>query len=367
MKKNALCIQFRSRAENFVALCFLLILLIPGTPLLWHNGIRQFAAEPAPQSVSDSKVASLMARYGQFKTWFESSFSYRMTLVHCHARFKRDLLGVSPSNRVAFGDSDWLFYTAENEVPCSRHALYSKDQLARVTSTIKSNSEYCRQRGIHYIFFVAPDKHTIYPEYLPDNLRPRLSLSRLDQLMDSLKSNTDVDVIDLRPTLLEGKSHKRLYYLTDTHWNPTGAFIAYQSIISYMNQWYPKLSPVPISKCKSKHVTFSGDLASFTGLQLKEQVQTIQEIHESTRFKAANGADVKSPRTRIDELRSINSDAHIGKLVMFRDSFATETIPHLAGHFRQGVYIWSRYDANVIDKEKPDVVIEEVVERDLML
>jgi alginate O-acetyltransferase complex protein AlgJ len=50
--------------------------------------------------------------------------------------------------------------------------------------------------------------------------------------------------------------------------------------------------------------------------------------------------------------------------VMFRDSFATYLIPFLGYHFQRSVYIWQRpWDLALIEREKPDVVIDEMLER----
>jgi hypothetical protein len=57
---------------------------------------------------------------------------------------------------------------------------------------------------------------------------------------------------------------------------------------------------------------------------------------------------------------------------MYRDSFSTILMPLLSEHFRRIVYIWNAnyksawgcdFDPEIIEKEKPDVFIEEFVER----
>jgi hypothetical protein len=54
-------------------------------------------------------------------------------------------------------------------------------------------------------------------------------------------------------------------------------------------------------------------------------------------------------------------------LVMFRDSFGTALGDLLSRHFRKAVYVTSDlFDRDLIDRERPDVVIVEMVERALM-
>ena len=51
---------------------------------------------------------------------------------------------------------------------------------------------------------------------------------------------------------------------------------------------------------------------------------------------------------------------------MFRDSFASRLVPFLSEHFSRAVYLWQNdFDAEVIEQEHPDVVIQEIVSRHL--
>ena len=89
--------------------------------------------------------------------------------------------------------------------------------------------------GIPYLFVVAPSKHDVYPEFMPDRLNRVRDDSRLDQLMAYIEAffpAPPVDILDLRPTLAEArKSGVRLFHKTDTHWNDRGAWAAYRKAI----------------------------------------------------------------------------------------------------------------------------------------
>ena len=52
---------------------------------------------------------------------------------------------------------------------------------------------------------------------------------------------------------------------------------------------------------------------------------------------------------------------------MFRDSFATWLIPLLSENFSRVLYSWQyTFDSELVEREHPDVVIQEMVERALM-
>ena len=59
------------------------------------------------------------------------------------------------------------------------------------------------------------------------------------------------------------------------------------------------------------------------------------------------------------------------RAVVFRDSFFETIIPFIAEDFNQIIYIWKPYDhaimKELIAQQKPQIVIEEMVERSLIL
>jgi alginate O-acetyltransferase complex protein AlgJ len=55
------------------------------------------------------------------------------------------------------------------------------------------------------------------------------------------------------------------------------------------------------------------------------------------------------------------------RAVMFRDSFCIGMMPLLSDHFRRIVYCWQYiFDYELVERERPDVVIQEFVERVIM-
>jgi len=60
---------------------------------------------------------------------------------------------------------------------------------------------------------------------------------------------------------------------------------------------------------------------------------------------------------------TLNENAS-GKAIVFHDSFACSWYPYLGQDFREVVYIWHYdWDRLLIEQEKPDVVIDEILER----
>ena len=54
------------------------------------------------------------------------------------------------------------------------------------------------------------------------------------------------------------------------------------------------------------------------------------------------------------------------RAVVFRDSFASRLVPFLSEHFSRAVYLWQNdFDPEIVLRERPDVVIQEIAGRHL--
>src|SRR5471032_1208221 len=88
---------------------------------------------------------------------------------------------------------------------------FRDSELEAWRDLLQGRHDWLAQRGIRYLFVIPPDKHTIYPEHLPDWLvtaaRPP---QRLDQFIQYMKAHSDVPVLDLRQTLLDAKKDVRV-------------------------------------------------------------------------------------------------------------------------------------------------------------
>ena len=152
-----------------------------------------------------------------------------------------------PAPEVILGTDGWLYYIGPaGERLLDRHVRgrdpFSQDELDRWRQFLVERTRRFRSLGARYVLVIAPNKESIYPEYLPPWIGPRVGPTRLDQLMSSLKSATDLTVIDLRGAVLADKSASILYYKTDTHWNTRGAYVAYREIMRVLAREFPALA-----------------------------------------------------------------------------------------------------------------------------
>ncbi len=300
--------------------------------------------------------------------WFEDHFGFRARLIRYYSASRLFVLGVSSSTAVLKGREGWLYYADDSglEDYVSQDPLMPADVAAWREALVRAH-DWLRARQIGYVFTVAPDKPVIYPEYFPASVHAVSSRTRTDQVLEAL-AETPVTSVDLRPALLAAKSGERIYFMTDSHWNDRGAFVAYRQIIEAVRRQVPTSPPWNRDDFRSVEVETPGrDLARLLGLArvLREIDLRLVPSHPR-RARVVDPPNTTDPMAEVGRLVTEIDDPRLPRAVIFRDSFASRLAPFLSEHFSRAVYLWQNdFDAQAVLDEKPDVVIEEIVGRHL--
>jgi alginate O-acetyltransferase complex protein AlgJ len=307
---------------------------------------------------------SILSFPRRFERYWNDSFAFRWYLIRWHSITKLTL-GISPSPKALVGQNGYLFYAAEQSVDYFRAVKpFTTHELEQWRAELANRQSWLADRGIRYLVVVAPNKETIYPEFMPPALRPVRSETRLDQLLKELSAHSSVEVVDLRRALRRAKETQRVYHQTDTHWNDAGATVAYGEILARLHPWFPQLNAEPLPGSPSVRTTTGGDLARILALEDRFAEDRIDFVPSLPRRAHRVG---ENPGGSDDIVVLECSTCSGPRVVMNQDSFNTNLAPLLAEHFSRIVLVdGTRLDRALIEKEKPAVVIQEFVERALM-
>lgn len=360
--------KLRAAEEVFLVAFFLAAVAVPLALLLargeggatWEN--RRLASLPArPKSLRE--VYRLPPKLSEY---FKDHFGLRAELIRWQAEAKMNWLRSSGSPQVLLGKEGWLFHAGEGEVEMfTGSEPFDAEGLAEWARFLEAMADWAESRGASFVVTFVPEKQTVYPELMPDGLTRARGASRQDQLVGHLKSRPRVRVADLRPALSEAKAATQVYQVTDTHWNHVGGFAAYTALARELGRDFVGVRPVPLSEYEVTQEKHSGDLAGLLGLR-----GVIWESRPRPRLRA-------TPRARFDgdcggEVTVCASEAEgegLPRVLMYRDSAAAFFIPFLAEHVARGVYVWDtswKFSTELLERERPDVVVLEMVERRLM-
>lgn len=357
---------------------FALTLLFPTLCSLCHSkktgAIDEYRPLAAFPGLSMNAV-NLEAFTRRFEEYYNDHFGGRELLIVSHLKIKYALFPLDLEHKVLAGRDGWFYYSDEHMIDnhCGA-AKFTRLQLRAWQVLLEKRRDWLAARGIKYLFVIAPNKESVYPEYLPGWLKPS-SATKLDQFMGYMRVHSTVEVLDLRPALEKALQHGPVYYKTDSHWNLLGAFAACETIISKASNQIPGLKPVALDNFAiQRERRPGGDLARLAGetdlvddniyvLMPKTQMPKL-EFH-------ALGTNVffyrhfgtipvfESPVATINSQRT-------NCAMIFGDSFTAGLEPFLGYHFGKVVFfIQKDFNPETISQNKPVLVISEMVERNL--
>lgn len=352
------------RRGNLVVVLFFAALWAPLAGM-WFGWGRFYSGD------ENRRLAELPRFNDGFKSWvdaperynryFQDHFGLRGALIKLQAIAKVKLLGVSPSSSVIVGKHGWLFYTGDRSLESYRRSRpFTDTELQQWLRIFESRRDWLAARHVGFLVLFAPDKHTIYPEYLPDGIRRLEGPSRLEQLSAALAKMPGVGWVDARSVLLPAKaSYSSLYHLTDTHWNGFGMYITYREVVCQLAKTYPFMKPVPFDHILQINEFASGDLALMLGLKgtLREHLWHVYPRNPLQASHSPSGS-----------LLVVEQTANLPRLVLLGDSFGIELLTCIGTHFSRTAF-QQGYDfqPELIASERPDVVIVEMAERRLNL
>lgn len=331
--------------------------------------------------ISWPRTGSLEAFPAKFEAWLNDRLGLRRAMLQSFAWAR--LQGFIPSAATAFSDGGlggspvligrdgWLFYAGQGSIESFRRTRpFTAAELDRWRTVLRERREWLARRGIAYLVVIAPDKHTIYPEQMPASLTPVGPKSRLDQLVAALNSPDDAPLLDLRPTLLAGKAVRPVYYKTDSHWNAYGAHLAESAMVERLRDSVPTLRIPSIQDFDliESPTSQGGDLAVMLDAPIPPDDWRIELRPRRTRVAATDSESIDlGGGLYVRGNISTCTSAAGGTAIVLHDSFFEEPRASFSEHWRRAVYVHT-YDfpTDLIDRERPQVVIQEIVERGLM-
>lgn len=341
-----------NRLRLLLILAFLGVLCLPVLQMQFHllpelenMENRELAQKPTGDHKSLAEFAEGWERY------FSDNFGFRPYLIRWNSILKLTSLGVSPVSSVILGKESWLFYHSEaladgNTVNDFRGTIpLAQAELVKLRMRLEANQRAFARRNIAYLVAVVPNKNTIYSEYLPDSIRKFREITRLDQLLEHMRSHSPVKILDLREALFKAKTEYPVYWKSDSHWNSYGAYIGYVEIMRQLSAYLPALPVVPIEdgRITIEPSPSGGDLAQMLFLQ------DAWAEENNTTFNLDNG----------------HSKPVMGSLIFRHDSFGDALYPFLHCSFNKLINIapFAPYRFEAIFEQRPQAVLHIFAER----
>jgi alginate O-acetyltransferase complex protein AlgJ len=355
--------------DRLLAAVFVLAIAVPLVGTIAGVGAEvsdEENREAAPWPGMPHDLTELSGWPEAFTRSFADHVAFRSELVRWHAAVRVEWLKSSPTPDVLLGRDGWLFYGSDGAVEdYAASRPFSEPELAAWRTTLQNTQDWLDAHRVAYVFVVAPDKHWVYPELMPEGISWGPGPSRVDQLIGDLRTHSTVRVVDVRGALRAARGAERLYHLTDTHWNDIGAYVAYEQVMRALEPQVG-VGPRPRGELELRRIPRSGmDLARMLGLG-RVMVEDDLQLEPKGGRRSRVIEPARPGRALMDARVVTEGPAGAPRALVFRDSFGSAMIPFLSEHFSRAVYVWqNNFDTEIVLDERPAVVIQEWVGRHL--
>lgn len=338
----------------FVALCLALGLGAFFLPADGDGEGRDLA--PFPSLVTEGTFNTDF--FNEFDAWLTDHFTARRHFINANSAVMENVFRTG-SDQVIVGEDGFLFYNETTADYCGESVL-SPEEIDAIADSLKQMADAAAGYGAKLIVAVAPNKNTVYGEYMPAAYRAVRERaegpSNMDLLYDALKER-GVLYADLRPCL--ANAEELTYHKRDTHWNGVGALAAYNTILDTLAIPHEDFSSYPLIHTSD----FPGDL---DGMLYPGADKTDDNCMPE--FDFASAFVYTSAGTAPMSMTLTTRSGGTGSLLVFRDSFGSAMIPYFSASFQEVRYERATpYRIDLLSRYPADAVIIEIAERNIPL
>lgn len=337
----------------FICICIVLC-LAPFAGMLFYkqptNAGNEIKAEKPAVLGADGKYNSdYLPELGEY---FEENFAFRTQAITADNLIMCNLFGVSDTPTVISGKNGWMYYSSTLNDYLGRNRL-SEAQARGIVQNLGILRDYAESCGSEFLFTVAPNKNTLYPDNMPYYYLQNTATGNKDLLHKALK-NSDINYCNLFDVL--SAQNETLYLKTDSHWNNKGALLAYNNILDTIGKAHEDFSTAQVTRKKDFH----GDLSN---MLYPASAQTEYNLYYNPEEMFSYVTETKSTEEPLIKTKSNSA----GNLYMYRDSFGNSLVPFFATAFENATFTKSfpMILENDLKAGSADTVIFEIAQRNI--
>lgn len=306
-----------------------------------------------------SPLPALRDREGRLNTGYlndltdyvEDNYYLRPQFVTAWSLLNQRLLRTSIADNVLLGKDGWLYFAETLDDYTGAERLTGRE-IFSAARNLALMEEYCRSQGAQFLFAIAPNKNTVYPEHMPE--LPVFSEENNREALARSLSAAGTPYLDL--TAAFDSQSETLYFTQDSHWNSKGAALAADWINAALYRGVPRYFYGGSFTPAADHRSDLYDMLCPAGTWL----ETDQKYAGELTF------DYDAPIRSAENMTILTTGRGQGSLLMFRDSFGNLLYPYLADSFAHALFSRAAaYRLCQIREREADCVVVELVERNL--
>ncbi|HOO27605.1 MAG TPA: hypothetical protein PLU43_04010, partial [Lachnospiraceae bacterium] len=183
----------------------------------------------------------------ELEDYVDDRIGFREQAINSYIELNDKLFHVMVHPLFMYGKDGHIFYKDASYIAAYQRLNTDPDYLDSFVDFLQKTKTYLESKDIDFLYFLCPDKKTIYSEYFPDSIHVNTANESVTAYMDEKLKETDIEYIIPVEQLLEAKKTQVVYNkLYDaTHWNEFGSFLGHKLIDAHIQKWFtdvPKLT-----------------------------------------------------------------------------------------------------------------------------
>ncbi|MCY4179944.1 MAG: hypothetical protein OXC60_15945 [Litoreibacter sp.] len=360
--------MYTKRLMSFFSISVLLIAILPAINLLNRSALDGEVALPS----DPSQLWSIDSAEGLLA----------LRLWHCCEISLRE-------GDVVVGQNGFLFLGNDHDRVIDKitgRFQPTDREVENWAAMIGQLANTAEQRRAAFMFALAPNKHGVHSEHLPDGVE-HADRTMTDRVLAALERES-VPIADLRAGLKEATEVAAVYLKTDTHWTKGGAALGYLGAITALQQLGLDVRPLEFQVIPRRGP--AGDLARM--LKADGVLGAQHEVDQDVRFEQGSICAVAKPLSSPEMLRCDPSAAtatasfqnrvmessyapdapNAQRLLLICDSFCEAHRALYQASFAEVHLVhWKtlvEFDFGTqLERVSPDIVVFQLVERALLL
>jgi hypothetical protein len=181
--------------------------------------------------------------FNRIETYYSDRFILKYFYINTINYYRYKLFKFSNANKkVIYGKDGWLFLNSctYNDVKGIDEyyglITWEPNRVKHFVDNLETIKSFCEKNNIVFIPVLCPSKHSVYDDELPLG-----SVKYQNNRYDDIIAQSNHSLIDYRELLKAEKPllPYPLYYKTDTHWNPLGAYFADIEVSKALHKYFP--------------------------------------------------------------------------------------------------------------------------------
>jgi len=348
-------------------ICFLLLLVVPVAKM--NRAANQISEIDNRKLVEFPTVTIESSFRTEFEAYLTDRIGFRSRMIGAYQKICDVMFSKLKHPIYMYGEKRYVFFNdSGGYVADYQHLNIDKAYIESCGHYLERLYKYLADRNIKFIYFLIPDKKSVYSEFFPRSIHIRGDKSQATMLIDEVKRKK-IPYIHPIKEFLEAKRHEQIYNkkYDAGHWNDHGAFIGHSIITQKLQEYFPDVKLLAKSDFNISMVKVT--TLPVSHFEIDEDVPYYQPKKQNTEFIGGYNA-----LFNLDEyqFKLIQNKSAIGKpkIMVFRDSYFLGIERYYGENFSEIISILSfenikniEYFINIFE---PDVVLLESVERVIM-